>query len=176
MSVKIRKYLFQLFTRNTTRASSAPPKPGEDAKEMKPDSVSSNSNSDSDDNKKCVYKLSSTFYKRFGTEEICELCNGKYPSPVTYHMRSAHRGCGKSGILKGYTANGKYKAKLKGSCGEGGKKGAPCYVICDSCRERYLQIKKLKTVFQGFSPLGGDSPSRKCSHFLRVVGLIMLSL
>lgn len=130
-------------------------KPNNDNREPK---TSNGSGSQTDDSKKYVSKLASDFYKKFGSEDVCELCNCKFPFPVTYHMRMVHKGCGKLGVTKGYTVNGKFSTKLKGTCGEGGKKSSPWYILCDVCREQYLQVRRVKaSPFAGFSPISEES-------------------
>ncbi|XP_065222944.1 E3 ubiquitin-protein ligase MYCBP2 isoform X3 [Planococcus citri] len=147
---------FQLFSKNYQQAATCR---SNDEKDLLKESTISSNSAESDDNKKCVYKLPINFYKRFGTEEICELCNGKYPSPVTYHMKSTHKGCGKASISKGYSAEGKYTSKVKGTCGEGGIKGTPSYVLCEACRERHMQYRKFKSsMFQRY-PIHEDGYS-----------------
>ncbi|KAL4230611.1 E3 ubiquitin-protein ligase mycbp2 [Mactra antiquata] len=75
-------------------------------------------------------------------ESNCELCNGMFPHPVTYHMRQAHPGCGKHAGGKGYNSGGNFCDGWAGNCGEGGVGGSSWYLICDKCREKYLREKR----------------------------------
>lgn len=75
-------------------------------------------------------------------ESNCELCNGMFPHPVTYHMRQAHPGCGKHAGGKGYNSGGNFCDGWAGNCGEGGVGGSSWYLICDKCREKYLKEKR----------------------------------
>eukprot|EP00731_Ephydatia_muelleri_P017200 Em0010g298a len=53
---------------------------------------------------------------------VCELCKGSFSNPVTYHMKSAHPGCGRSCGASGYNATGAYsKSGWLGDCGDGGR-------------------------------------------------------
>ncbi|XP_052792731.1 E3 ubiquitin-protein ligase MYCBP2-like isoform X2 [Mya arenaria] len=75
-------------------------------------------------------------------ESNCELCNGMFPHPVTYHMRHAHPGCGRHAGGKGYNSGGNFCDGWAGNCGEGGVGGSSWYLICDLCREKYLKEKR----------------------------------
>ena len=75
-------------------------------------------------------------------ESNCELCNGMFPHPVTYHMRQAHPGCGRHAGGKGYNSGGNFCDGWAGNCGEGGVGGSSWYLICDLCRDKYLKEKK----------------------------------
>lgn len=75
-------------------------------------------------------------------ESNCELCNGMFPHPVTYHMRQAHPGCGRHAGGKGYNSGGNFCDGWAGNCGEGGVGGSSWYLICDLCREKYLKEKR----------------------------------
>ncbi|XP_053398701.1 E3 ubiquitin-protein ligase MYCBP2-like isoform X4 [Mercenaria mercenaria] len=75
-------------------------------------------------------------------ESNCELCNGMFPHPVTYHMRQAHPGCGRHAGGKGYNSGGNFCDGWAGNCGEGGVGGSSWYLICDKCREKYLKEKR----------------------------------
>ncbi|XP_052283534.1 E3 ubiquitin-protein ligase MYCBP2-like isoform X2 [Dreissena polymorpha] len=75
-------------------------------------------------------------------ESNCELCNGMFPHPVTYHMRQAHPGCGRHAGGKGYNSGGNFCDGWAGNCGEGGVGGSSWYLICDTCREKYLKEKR----------------------------------
>lgn len=157
--------VFQLFSKSDS--PSAANKLNNDNHEIR---SSSGSVTQFDDNKKYISKWASDFNKKFGTEDVCELCNLKFPFPVTHHMRMAHKGCGKLGVTKGYTLNGKFSTKLKGNCGEGGKKSSPWYILCDVCREQYLQVRKMKV-----SPFAGFSPTNE-EESISVRGIFILSI
>ncbi|KAF6200677.1 hypothetical protein GE061_005120 [Apolygus lucorum] len=86
----------------------------------------------------------------------CELCGGVFPHPVTYHMRLAHAGCGGHAGGKGYNSGGNFCVGWAGNCGDGGVGGSSWYLICDTCRDKYLRAKK-----QGPAAPGVKKPSRK---------------
>lgn len=75
-------------------------------------------------------------------ETVCELCGNMYPHPVTYHMRQAHPGCGGHAGGKGYNSGGNFCVGWAGNCGDGGVGGSSWYLVCDTCREKYLRSKK----------------------------------
>ena len=77
-----------------------------------------------------------------GGETVCELCGHVYPHPVTYHMRQAHPGCGGHSGGKGYNSGGNFCLGWAGSCGDGGVGGSSWYLVCDTCREKYLRTKR----------------------------------
>ncbi|XP_030378381.1 E3 ubiquitin-protein ligase highwire [Scaptodrosophila lebanonensis] len=72
----------------------------------------------------------------------CEICEVFLPIPVTYHMRIAHPGCGKSAKGKGYNSVGIFCEGWAGNCGEGGKGASSWFLMCDACREKYLATNK----------------------------------
>ena len=75
-------------------------------------------------------------------EVLCELCGEEFAHPVTYHMRKAHPGCGRPAGGQGYNSGGNFCGGWAGSCGDGGVGGSTWYLMCDSCRARYLREKK----------------------------------
>ena len=75
-------------------------------------------------------------------ETVCELCDGMFPHPVTYHMKKAHPGCKRHAGGKGYNSGGNFCGGWAGNCGEGGVGGSSWYLICDKCREKYLKEKR----------------------------------
>ncbi|KAK6172343.1 hypothetical protein SNE40_016020 [Patella caerulea] len=75
-------------------------------------------------------------------ESTCELCDGVFPHPVTYHMRQVHPGCGRHACGKGYNSGGNFCGGWAGNCGEGGIGGSSWYLMCDRCRDKYLRDKK----------------------------------
>nr|CAD7431359.1 unnamed protein product [Timema monikensis] len=75
-------------------------------------------------------------------ETACELCGNMYPHPVTYHMRQAHPGCGGHAGGKGYNSGGNFCVGWAGNCGDGGVGGSSWYLVCDTCREKYLRSKR----------------------------------
>ena len=77
-------------------------------------------------------------------ETICELCGMTFPHPVTYHMKMMHPGCGWHAGGKGYNSGGMYCVGWAGNCGDGGVGGSSWYLICDTCRDKYLKAKKSK--------------------------------
>ncbi|KAJ8867991.1 hypothetical protein PR048_031800 [Dryococelus australis] len=74
-------------------------------------------------------------------ETLCELCGNMYPQPVTYHMRQAHPGCGGHAGGKGYNSGGNFCVGWAGNCGDGGVGGSSWYLVCDSCRAKYLRCR-----------------------------------
>ncbi|XP_076287336.1 MYC binding protein highwire isoform X6 [Lasioglossum baleicum] len=77
-------------------------------------------------------------------ETICELCGLMFPHPVTYHMKMMHPGCGWHAGGKGYNSGGTHCIGWAGNCGDGGVGGSSWYLICDTCRDKYLRARKLK--------------------------------
>ncbi|XP_055893471.1 E3 ubiquitin-protein ligase MYCBP2-like isoform X4 [Biomphalaria glabrata] len=77
-----------------------------------------------------------------GEDTYCELCQGIFPHPVTYHMRQAHPGCGKHASGKGYNSSGNFGGGWAGNCGEGGIGDCSWYLMCEKCREKYMKEKK----------------------------------
>ncbi|TRY89487.1 hypothetical protein DNTS_016060 [Danionella cerebrum] len=78
---------------------------------------------------------------------VCELC-GVSVSSFNQHMKKSHPGCGHSANRQGYRSNGSYvDGWFGGECGSGN----PYYLLCSSCREKYLNMK---------SKLRGPLPER----------------
>uniref|UniRef100_A0A452S9S6 HECT-type E3 ubiquitin transferase n=1 Tax=Ursus americanus TaxID=9643 RepID=A0A452S9S6_URSAM len=73
---------------------------------------------------------------------VCELCECSVVS-FNQHMKRNHPGCGRSANRQGYRSNGSYvDGWFGGECGSGN----PYYLLCGSCREKYLALKtKSKT-------------------------------
>ncbi|XP_066448386.1 probable E3 ubiquitin-protein ligase HERC1 isoform X1 [Eleutherodactylus coqui] len=68
---------------------------------------------------------------------ICELCEASVLS-FNQHMKRYHPGCGHSANRQGYRSNGSYvDGWFGGECGSGN----PYYLLCGSCREKYLSLK-----------------------------------
>ncbi|KAF7696652.1 hypothetical protein HF521_005070 [Silurus meridionalis] len=64
----------------------------------------------------------------------CELCN-TLTLHFNAHMKRHHPGCGQSAGRRGYRSNGAYvDGWFGGECGS----GSPYYLLCTSCREKYL--------------------------------------
>ncbi|XP_049459515.1 probable E3 ubiquitin-protein ligase HERC1 isoform X7 [Epinephelus fuscoguttatus] len=64
----------------------------------------------------------------------CELCN-TLTLQFNNHIKRRHPGCGQSAARKGYDSTGAYvDVWFKGECGS----NFPFYLLCSSCRERYL--------------------------------------
>lgn len=72
----------------------------------------------------------------------CEICQVFLPIPVTYHMRIVHPGCGKSAKGKGYNSVGIFCEGWAGNCGEGGKGASSWFLMCDTCRDKYISTNK----------------------------------
>ncbi|XP_031781072.1 E3 ubiquitin-protein ligase MYCBP2 isoform X6 [Nasonia vitripennis] len=77
-------------------------------------------------------------------ETTCELCGLMFPPPVTYHMKLMHPGCGWHAGGNGYNSGGNYCVGWAGNCGDGGGGGSSWYLLCDTCRDKYLKAKKNK--------------------------------
>eukprot|EP00794_Sanderia_malayensis_P009528 gene9528-10514_t len=76
----------------------------------------------------------------------CDICQ-KCDSPFNRHMRTHHPGCGSANSRFGYRSNGQYvDGWFGGTCGT----GSPYYLLCQTCRQRYLegaqQLKLLSTL------------------------------
>lgn len=111
-------------------------------------------------------------------ETTCELCGLMFPHPVTYHMKMMHPGCGWHAGGKGYNSGGNYCVGWAGNCGDGGIGGSSWYLICDTCREKYLKTKKnklSKKLVSGVTRRKGamnrilspiNSPSRNETHIV----------
>lgn len=80
-----------------------------------------------------------------GRVEICDLCGESHSPPITYHMRLAHPGCGKSAKSMGYNSSGTYDSGWVGNCGDGGVGGNTWYLMCEPCREKYKLNAKEKS-------------------------------
>ncbi|XP_048876533.1 probable E3 ubiquitin-protein ligase HERC1 isoform X3 [Brienomyrus brachyistius] len=64
----------------------------------------------------------------------CELCS-TLTLQFNNHMKRQHPGCGQSAGRRGYRSNGAYvDGWFGGECGS----GSPYYLLCSSCREKYL--------------------------------------
>uniref|UniRef100_A0A672ZRT2 HECT-type E3 ubiquitin transferase n=1 Tax=Sphaeramia orbicularis TaxID=375764 RepID=A0A672ZRT2_9TELE len=64
----------------------------------------------------------------------CELCN-TLTLQFNNHIKRRHPGCGQSAARKGYDSTGAYvDVWFKGECGS----NFPFYLLCTSCREKYL--------------------------------------
>ncbi|XP_065821674.1 probable E3 ubiquitin-protein ligase HERC1 isoform X4 [Labrus bergylta] len=64
----------------------------------------------------------------------CELCN-TLTLQFNNHIKRRHPGCGQSAARKGYDSTGSYvDVWFKGECGS----NFPFYLLCSSCREKYL--------------------------------------
>ncbi|XP_035381674.1 probable E3 ubiquitin-protein ligase HERC1 isoform X2 [Electrophorus electricus] len=72
-----------------------------------------------------------------GEVVVCELCDASVSS-FNQHMKKSHPGCGRSANRQGYRSNGSYvDGWFGGECGSGN----PYYLLCGSCREKYLSMK-----------------------------------
>uniref|UniRef100_A0A1D5Q8J9 HECT-type E3 ubiquitin transferase n=1 Tax=Macaca mulatta TaxID=9544 RepID=A0A1D5Q8J9_MACMU len=86
---------------------------------------------------------------------VCELCECSVVS-FNQHMKRNHPGCGRSANRQGYRSNGSYvDGWFGGECGSGN----PYYLLCGTCREKYLALKtKSKTTNTSYlnDPLGAS--------------------
>ena len=76
-----------------------------------------------------------------GGSTVCELCDGSFPDPVTYHMKDVHPGCGKHASGWGYNSRGTFCSGWAGNCGDGGRGGSTWYLMCKDCHAKYLAMK-----------------------------------
>ena len=76
-----------------------------------------------------------------GGSTICELCDGTFADPVTYHMKDVHPGCGKHASGWGYNSRGTFCSGWAGNCGDGGRGGSTWYLMCKDCHAKYLAMK-----------------------------------
>lgn len=76
-----------------------------------------------------------------GGSTMCELCDGSFPDPVTYHMKDVHPGCGKHASGWGYNSRGTFCSGWAGNCGDGGRGGSTWYLMCKDCHAKYLATK-----------------------------------
>ncbi|KAK1176357.1 putative E3 ubiquitin-protein ligase HERC1 isoform X1 [Acipenser oxyrinchus oxyrinchus] len=66
--------------------------------------------------------------------ELCETLTLQFNS----HMKKTHPGCGQGAERRGYRSNGTYvNGWFGGECGS----GSPYYLMCSTCREKYLAAK-----------------------------------
>ncbi|KAG5884570.1 hypothetical protein JTB14_006595 [Gonioctena quinquepunctata] len=84
----------------------------------------------------------SNYLQSSGVETLCELCGDSFPHPVTYHMHQSHPGCGQHAGGKGYNSGGSYCLGWAGNCGDGGIPGSSWYLLCETCREKYMKSSK----------------------------------
>uniref|UniRef100_A0A2K5YQC7 HECT-type E3 ubiquitin transferase n=1 Tax=Mandrillus leucophaeus TaxID=9568 RepID=A0A2K5YQC7_MANLE len=86
---------------------------------------------------------------------VCELCECSVVS-FNQHMKRNHPGCGRSANRQGYRSNGSYvDGWFGGECGSGN----PYYLLCGTCREKYLALKtKSKTT-------SSERPPEDTSYF-----------
>lgn len=54
-------------------------------------------------------------------------------------MRIKHPGCGVPSNGHGYNSIGNYTTGWSGNCGDGGRENAVWYLLCPSCRDKYLK-------------------------------------
>jgi len=95
----------------------------------------------------------------------CELCGDMFSVPVSFHMLTAHPGCGQSCGGRGYTSNGTYKNGWSGPCGEG---GIAWFQFCESCRSGCM--KRVKQIQPSAASGSGPAPrSRKTAAVVRQV-------
>lgn len=85
--------------------------------------------------------------ERTEKETVCELCGLRFPHPVTYHMKLMHPGCGWHAGGNGYNSGGNYCLGWAGNCGDGGGGGSSWYLLCDTCRDKYLKVSITAKIF-----------------------------
>jgi E3 ubiquitin-protein ligase MYCBP2 len=61
-------------------------------------------------------------------------------------LKSNHPGCGESARGKGYNANGVYCEGWAGQCGEEGVGATSWYLICETCRDKYMLAHNKKSI------------------------------
>ncbi|KAK7467957.1 hypothetical protein BaRGS_00036800 [Batillaria attramentaria] len=84
--------------------------------------------------------LMSYIRRRFGPRVVrCEICAIE-TNNFNHHMRTAHPGCGGGSEGHGYRSTGVYdNGWFDGVCGT----GHPFYLLCQACRECYLQENQM---------------------------------
>lgn len=79
----------------------------------------------------------------------CELCDAEINpgsqqhnpyqhNAFTQHLKSNHQGCGESAKGKGYNSSGVYCEGWAGQCGEEGVGATSWYLLCETCRDKYM--------------------------------------
>uniref|UniRef100_A0ABM0LXG7 Probable E3 ubiquitin-protein ligase MYCBP2 n=1 Tax=Saccoglossus kowalevskii TaxID=10224 RepID=A0ABM0LXG7_SACKO len=118
-------------------------------------------------------------------ESVCELCDGVFPHPVTYHMRQNHPGCGRHAGGQGYNSSGNFCGGWAGNCGDGGRGGSSWYLMCDRCREKYLKEKRSNASKEKVKKLKKKPPPLRVSkvlppveahHIMKANALFLLDL
>ncbi len=79
-----------------------------------------------------------------GGKTDCELCDGSFNNPVTYHMKKIHKGCGKHANGMGYNSRGQYVSGWSGNCGDGGIGTSSWYLMCKDCHAKYIRQVRLQ--------------------------------
>ena len=78
-------------------------------------------------------------YKKGGTT-VCDLCDGTFANPVTFHMKKFHSGCGRNARGMGYNSRGQYTSGFRGNCGDqGGEGSSSWYLLCRECQSKHLK-------------------------------------
>ena len=72
------------------------------------------------------------------SKTVCEMCKESHSNPVTYHMKTAHPGCGRDAGGYGYDNTGAYRTGWLGDCGDGGSGIRTWYLMCKECRDGYM--------------------------------------
>ena len=72
------------------------------------------------------------------SKTVCDICKETHSNPVTYHMKTAHPGCGRDAGGYGYDQTGAYSTGWHGDCGDGGSGMRIWYLMCKECRVRHL--------------------------------------
>ena len=80
------------------------------------------------------------------SKTVCDICKETHPNPVTYHMKTAHPGCGKDAGGYGYDKTGAYRPGWQGDCGDGGSGTSTWYLMCKECRVRHLARREGKII------------------------------
>ncbi|KAJ8027887.1 E3 ubiquitin-protein ligase MYCBP2 [Holothuria leucospilota] len=119
-------------------------------------------------------------------ESVCELCFGVFPRPVTFHMKNAHPGCGRTAQGYGYNSSGTYCGGWAGNCGDGGMAGSSWYLMCLRCRSKYTHDRqdkmkdkeKVKKMKKKLPPLKTPKviPPLEAHHVMKANALFLLDL
>lgn len=119
-------------------------------------------NGDNNDEVRSYWQLSPSYYH--SKEPMpCELCGDMFTVPVSFHMLTAHPGCGQSCGGRGYNSKGTYKNGWSGPCGEG---GIAWFQFCESCRSGCM--KRAKPIQPSAASGSGPAPrSRKTAAVVR---------
>ncbi|XP_035829751.1 probable E3 ubiquitin-protein ligase HERC1 isoform X3 [Aplysia californica] len=94
------------------------------------------------------------------TSVKCEICSLEVRN-FNLHMKTAHPGCGASSRGYGYRSLGYYDSGwFDGTCGTGN----PFYLMCQGCREKYLQVNQDQLSAHASSSTGASFERTPLGH------------